>query len=390
MKKSEGTGVSIDMGNRKEKMENSDKLTWELALRRLEKTVSDASPGGWLRNLSFIGIQGDVAVFSYSGDGAAEGHAESLEEALSWAAGRKITVEIRQRKPSVPRNTSGKRAAKSKKKPFLAASICLILFIAAAFLAGRILLRDSGFEKEFYKITSTKIHGKFRLVQLSDLGNTSFGDGNSELVESVALLEPDLIVLTGNMAGSDKESALDLCRQLSEIAQIYYVFGENEESLGEGYREELEAEGVHVLDNEMASVAVEGELIDLYGVSPQVTSAEEVQGQEAFLEFYESSPEHFKIMVSSTPYMYSDTSFDDWPDLLLSGGTLGGGLHLPYLGVLHDDVYGFLPEWKENAYLYGKYYINTSPLIVSRGLTNEDVFRIGNSPELAVIDLSRY
>lgn len=375
----------MDMGSRK--MENSDKLIWELALRRLEKGGTDAE---WTKKLFFAGIRDDTAVFLCSRGNEENGHKETLEEALSWAAGRKINAELRSQKVPLPESIREERKKGTSRPPVAGVLAFLVLILAAALLAGNIFLRSTNPEKSFYGVTSAKINGNVRLVQLSDLGNTSFGEGNRGLLESVSLLEPDLIVMTGNIAGADKENAFSLCQELSEIAEIVYAFGENEENLGADYESELETEGIHVLRNEAVSITAEGNTIDLYGVFSQEISADDVHVQDTFREFYEGSPKNFKIMVSNDPYLYSGTSFKDWPDLLLSGGTLGGGINLPYFGVLHDPVYGFLPERKMDAYVSGKYYIGTSMLIVSRGLTNEGVFRIGNPPEITVIDLSRY
>ena len=51
---------------------------------------------------------------------------------------------------------------------------------------------------------------------------------------------------------------------------------------------------------------------------------------------------------------------------------------------------GLFPELFGDAFLYGRYAAGSSPLIVSSGLTNRGVIRVNNSPELVVIDVSRY
>lgn len=372
-------------------MEHSDKLMWELARRRLEKTVQDRAALESIKLFSLTGIEGDTAFFVYGGAGDPEAYREMLEDSISWAAGRDVRIKIQQVQQSQRKKSGRKKKGRGGAvKTVLKAVLSILLLAAVVLFAVRILQGNSSFEKGFYSIASNKINGNIRIVQLSDLGDTSYGSDNSELKESVALLNPDIIVLSGNMTGGDRERTISLCREFNELAEVYYVFGAAEAGLDAGYRETLEASGVHVLADEAASVSVDGSTVDLYGIGPQDTSVQMVQERETFQAFQEQDPMNFKVVISSTPYLYSDAFFENSPDLLLAGGTLGGGINLPYFGVLHEERYGFLPEWKRNSFIYGRYYINTTPLIVSRGLAREGVLRFNNRPELVIVDISRY
>lgn len=48
-----------------------------------------------------------------------------------------------------------------------------------------------------YQIPSDKIDTPIRILQLTDLHNSEFGEDNQELIDRIASQSPDLILLTG-------------------------------------------------------------------------------------------------------------------------------------------------------------------------------------------------
>ena len=362
--KGEGTDVGMNQNNKKRTASNSDKLIWDLAFRRLEKELSDRNAKKWLEELSFVGIQGETAVLIQFRIPPEESCISSLEKAFTWAAGRNIQVKLQNEFPE--KKTNRRKAKKDGKKISIkriaAAGVILVCLAGAAFFMAAVFLKPLHFEKVFYHIASSKVDGSIRLVQLSDLEGTPYGTDNSELIENITLLDPDLIIFSGNMVEESQEYMLKLCQELSEAAEICYTFGENEKIFEADYRQKLEAEGVHVLTNEEYSVNLEENTIDLFGVESQENLADQNPLEEEVLQnFLTENPEHFKIMISSTPDIYSDEELVDGLDLMLAGGTLSG-----------------------------RYALSTGSLIVSRGLTKKNVWRIGNPPELVIIDISRY
>ena len=71
---------------------------------------------------------------------------------------------------------------------------------------------------------------KIRVIQISDLHNCSYGDNNSEIIDRVGKLAPDLIIFTGDCIDADlgTDQAVSLCAALSKIAPSYYIYGNNE------------------------------------------------------------------------------------------------------------------------------------------------------------------
>ena len=111
----------------------------------------------------------------------------------------------------------------------------LVLTAVILVLGGRRLLSEE-LEVSFYHLYSPKIVGaeSVRAVVLSDLHNREFGPGNRELTRQITALEPDLILIAGDMVNADDENldiVLNLCRALVEIAPVYYSPGNHESNL---------------------------------------------------------------------------------------------------------------------------------------------------------------
>ena len=111
----------------------------------------------------------------------------------------------------------------------------------------------------FYNFSCEKWNNEeagFRIVQLSDLHNASFGYGNRHLIDKVKALEPDMIVLTGDLVDANHtklEVAGSLVKELTGICPVYFVDGNHEVWLDEAEKqklfETLENAGVNVLLN---------------------------------------------------------------------------------------------------------------------------------------------
>ena len=74
---------------------------------------------------------------------------------------------------------------------------------------------------------------------------------------------------------------------------------------------------------------------------------------------------------------------------MLCGHTHGGVIRVPVLGPLFTLEGGLFPE-RGGDFVYGRYDTAGSPLIVSGGLENKNIFRINNQPELVVIDINKF
>lgn len=268
--------------------------------------------------------------------------------------------------------------------------ICgVLLAVAVLTFCGWRMLSDE-LEVSFYHLYSPKIVGAegVRAVVLSDLHNREFGPGNEDLVGQIAGLEPDLILIAGDMVNADDATlnvVVDLCGALVKIAPVYYSPGNHESNLmyeqGSPLESLLVEQGVHFLVtwSEEAVVGKTPFLIGGLNTSPEGFA----EYGAAFMEEYEKSSA-FKLLISHYPNLYYDALADAAVDLAVCGHFHGGQVRLPLVGgVYHGDV-GFFPQ-----YSGGMYQLPHGAVFVSRGMGGHSLFpRVNNRPELAVIDIN--
>ena len=89
-----------------------------------------------------------------------------------------------------------------KRRRLLIASIILLMF---GFCVIFVIADQWHLTVAHYDVTTDKLSQSVRIVELADLHNKEFGQGNRELVQKVGGLKPDLIAMTGDM-NSDEDS----------------------------------------------------------------------------------------------------------------------------------------------------------------------------------------
>ncbi|WP_289293719.1 metallophosphoesterase [Romboutsia ilealis] len=79
-----------------------------------------------------------------------------------------------------------------------------------------------------------KVFDNFKIVQISDLHNRSFGVDNNILLEKIDTLNPDIVCITGDLidgANEDFSIALNLIDVLSRKYQVYHIIGNHEQKV---------------------------------------------------------------------------------------------------------------------------------------------------------------
>ena len=107
----------------------------------------------------------------------------------------------------------------------LAAAVLIALAVLAALTARSLYHSKHGLEVTHYEIAADEAEGEaagsLRIVHLTDLHNSVFGENNDELVAAVAAEQPDLILMTGDLVNGgepDTEVATGLIRRLVNLA----------------------------------------------------------------------------------------------------------------------------------------------------------------------------
>ncbi len=239
-----------------------------------------------------------------------------------------------------------------------------------------------------------KTFNGYKILQISDLHNKEFGANQNKLLAQIEKLNPDIIVVTGDLIDSKKINlhvAMDLIHGAMEIAPLFYVSGNHEAWSGSygDLKSRLENSKVIVLDNQKIEVFKNNESIEILGMSDpsfMESDLQEYAGNaliEDLLRTLTVDNNKFKILLSHRPELFDLYSKSNI-DLVFSGHAHGGQFRLPFIGGLIAPNQGFFPKLTE-----GIHTRNNTSMVISRGLGNSIIpIRIFNRPELIMVTLS--
>lgn len=264
----------------------------------------------------------------------------------------------------------------------------IVIIVLAILFLDYAIHQNKNVGLTFYEFSSKKVEREKRIVHLSDVHNDLFGEKNSRLIELIESAKPDYIFITGDLLDSRRTNVYRcyyLIEKIIKIAPIYFVTGNHEsrKTFYQKFKESLMALGVNVLDDRKVQL----EEICLVGIDDPgfITEQNEVIYRKIVEEKLQKIElENFNILLAHRPQyidVYSKFDFD----LVLSGHAHGGQIRLPYIGGLFSPQQGILPK-----YTTGKYHLNNTEMIVSRGLGNSQFpLRVFNNPEILVIDIKK-
>ena len=238
-----------------------------------------------------------------------------------------------------------------------------------------------------YQITHEQIPAEFdgfRIVQVADLHNAEFGEKNADLVTMIKESAPDIIVFTGDQLDArktDKYVVLDLVRQTVQIAPCYLVTGNHEGSLPNmrNFLNQLEDEGVIVLDNEISEISLNGASIDLVGLTDATMNKRfysdgAKDSLDLTLQELNPAKKRYTILLAHRPeylYVYERNDID----LALCGHNHGGQIRINDRGLIGANKELF-PEYDA-----GVYTLKNATMVLSRGLGNSLFpWRVNNPP----------
>ena len=197
-------------------------------------------------------------------------------------------------------------------------------------------------------------------------------------------LQPDLIVILGDyIAGNGRTSHrvepevfAPMLKELHAPLGVYSVLG-NHDWWYDGYkvRRELEANGIKVLENEVARIDVRGTPLWLVGLADLWTRPQRID--QTIAQVPEGEP---LIALTHNPDIFPQVP--QRVPLLLAGHTHGGQVRFPFIGsVVESSRFG-------ERYEMGHVFENGHHLFVTTGIGTSIVpVRFGVPPEIVLLEL---
>ena len=280
----------------------------------------------------------------------------------------------------------------------------LLLFFLIVFIMG-VILGISTYNSHHtlsitnHILTSSKLTDSIRILQLTDLHNSEFGEENVELIEMCEAQKPDIILLTGDFVNMDEpetEVATDLISKLTEIAPVYASLGNhelaNEATFGNDLIKLYEQAGATVLEQDYIDISINDQDIRLGGIygyclpSKYLVTGEALPEECDFLYDFQDTKDCTILMCHMPVTWLINGSLEEWDvDYVFSGHAHGGQIILPFIGGMYAPDMGYFPGNLKGVFSSED---DSKHLILSSGLGSGTwVPRINNKPEIVVVDI---
>lgn len=281
---------------------------------------------------------------------------------------------------------------------FLLSGIVVLLIVG-------LMIKNNLYESEYslssisYEVKADKIQKSIRLVQITDLHNSIFGENNQDLLDLVTEQSPDLILITGDLLNSDESEtdiATNLISGLGSIAPVYVSLGNHEVEYQQNYGIDItqlyEDTGAVVLDRQYQDLEVNGQKVRLGGIYGYCLPEKYLETNEAnpeecaFLSDFQNTDLYTILMCHMPVCWLINDGLDEWDvDCVLAGHVHGGQVILPLIGGVYAPDMGWFPGKLQGLYSSAD---GSSTMVLSTGLGNtESVPRFNNIPEVVTVDI---
>ncbi len=277
--------------------------------------------------------------------------------------------------------------------------ILLTIAALAVFFIIVMIIDVNRFVVRKYRVSSSKLKKACRFVVLSDLHNKQFGKDNVKLYEAICNINPDGILIAGDMITAKSEQNLkptiNFIKNLSEKYPVFYGQGNHEyrmelypETYGDMLKEfedGLKECGIGQMKNCHDEIKDYG--ICIYGLAIERSFYKRFKILPMDKDYIvtligEPKDDCFNVLLAHNPDYYEE--YDKWgADLVLSGHIHGGLMRLPFLGGVVSPAIRLFPKYDG-----GLFEGANGKMILSRGLgTHTLPIRIFNPGELIVVEL---
>ena len=276
-----------------------------------------------------------------------------------------------------------------------------LFFLIVCAVIVMIAVDSNRFHTVCYRIDTGKLQKPVKLAFLSDLHNKKYGILNEKLLLAVDLIDPDLVLIGGDMVtayrNTDTEGVFGLLEELVKRYPVYYGSGNHEQrlklypenygDLGQRLEEGIARRGVVRLANQTVSLVSAPIDISSVEIDRDFYRRVHTPGMtEKHMQKWLPAPkdgERLHILLAHNPDYFK--AYRDWgADLVLAGHVHGGIIRLPLLGGVISPKFTLFPHYDG-----GEFWEEGKCMVISRGLGSHTIpFRLFNPGELVEIILS--
>lgn len=275
----------------------------------------------------------------------------------------------------------------------------MILALLFVFFLAIGLIDGNRFEvvREEFEVQNLKKDCRFVLI--SDVHNKVYGEKNDPLIKAVKQINPDFIILAGDLVTSkpseDMTPGIELVKALSRDFKIYCGLGNHEmkikeqrDKFGDRYallKKNMADSNIFWLENESAEIPEYNIRITGLALALEYFAHFRLRKmEERYLENTIGKPDKNKcnILIAHNPDYFSE--YAKWgADLVLSGHVHGGIMRLPWLGGVLSPSYRLFPKYDG-----GVFRENGALMLLGRGMGSHTIpLRFFNPAQLYEVTL---
>lgn len=227
----------------------------------------------------------------------------------------------------------------------------------------------------------------YKILQITDVHSIRNKENIEKIINKIEKENPNVIYITGDLIDAEyykKENerylnkeidipdtlTLEFCERLTQIAKVYYVYGNHEMMLLDDpdnniLKTKIELLGVTILNNKVEIINLGKESFRLVGLQDPATLYKDKR--YAFIGennkekidsimhdlFLEQSDSMFTICLSHRPEYFD--LYKKYPiDVVFTGHAHGGIIRLPLVGGLYAHAQGWFPKYSEGLHKEGE------------------------------------
>ena len=275
----------------------------------------------------------------------------------------------------------------SKLKIFLIILITIIVLVVSLITWSR-YVSTNGLSVNEYKVVNSNLPTTFnglKIVHFSDVhyGTTIDKKNFNKIIEQINLINPDLVVFTGDLIDKDTKITEKLIKEITEsLSKInsklgkYSIKGEQDYE-SDSFIEIMQNSDFIILDNSYDLIYNEnGEAIYIGGLSSSIKKNIDINKTLDYFNIENVNQNIFSIMLMHEPDNIDDLLKSKNINLVLAGHNHGGQIRLPFLG-------GIISMKDAKKYNDRYYKLADTNYYISYGLgTTNYPYRLLNRPSI--------